>query len=91
MHPLPTIIKLMQNIATKKDIPNWDLGTRVIGPFLRKRVTPNIEEQRLKVNVAVNRRSCPKCEMPQLSSLQPEDSKYACPSLPMTFFPIPDK
>ena len=54
MHPLPTIIKLMQNIATRKDIPNWDLDTRVIGPFLRKRVTPNIEEQTLNVNDAVN-------------------------------------
>ena len=91
IHPLPIIIKLMQNIATKKDIPYWDLGTRVIGPFLRKRVTPNTEEQTLNVNDAVNWRSCPKCEMPQFNSLQPEDSKYACPSLPITLFPIPDK
>ena len=52
MTPFPIKVPPTINMANKKEGPNWFLGIKVIGPFFKKRVTPNEAEKTLVTNVA---------------------------------------
>ena len=53
--PFPTSTKATGNIANRNDPPNFSLGTNVIGPFLRKRVSPKVDDITLNANVAMKK------------------------------------
>ena len=52
MTPLPIKDAPTINMANRNEGPNLFLGIKVIGPFLRNRVTPNEADRTLVANVA---------------------------------------
>ena len=52
MTPLPIKDAPTINMANRNEGPNLFLGNKVIGPFLRNRVTPNEADRTLVANVA---------------------------------------